>query len=130
MAQAKEQWGTRLGVIMAVAGSAVGLGNFLRFPGQAASNGGGVFMIPYFCALLLLGNRITSKIFQIHSKIGMVNHKELPCQSEFEYQTHTANAVATARKIEMPARYLRWMSCPRPGIRQESKMDMLLGRFF
>lgn len=50
-----EQWGTRLGVILAVAGSAVGLGNFLRFPGQAAMNGGGAFMIPYFCALLFLG---------------------------------------------------------------------------
>jgi len=53
--QQTEQWGTRLGVILAVAGSAVGLGNFLRFPGQAAQNGGGAFMIPYFCALLLLG---------------------------------------------------------------------------
>src|SRR5688572_15368495 len=51
----KQQWGTRLGVILAVAGSAVGLGNFLRFPGQAAANGGGAFMIPYFCALLFLG---------------------------------------------------------------------------
>ena len=50
-----EQWGSRLGVILAVAGSAVGLGNFLRFPGQAAQNGGGAFMIPYFCALLFLG---------------------------------------------------------------------------
>jgi SNF family Na+-dependent transporter len=50
-----EQWGSRLGVILAVAGSAVGLGNFLRFPGQAAQNGGGAFMIPYFVALLLLG---------------------------------------------------------------------------
>jgi neurotransmitter:Na+ symporter, NSS family len=50
-----EQWGTRVGVILAVAGSAVGLGNFLRFPGQAAANGGGAFMIPYFCALLLVG---------------------------------------------------------------------------
>lgn len=53
--EAKQEWGTRLGVILAVAGSAVGLGNFLRFPGQAAANGGGAFMIPYFCALLLLG---------------------------------------------------------------------------
>ncbi|GMU36610.1 MAG: sodium-dependent transporter [Phycisphaerae bacterium] len=55
MSKPKEQWGTRLGVILAVAGSAVGLGNFLRFPGQAAQNGGGAFMIPYFCALLFLG---------------------------------------------------------------------------
>ena len=51
----KEQWGSRLGVILAVSGSAVGLGNFLRFPGQAAANGGGAFLIPYFCALIFLG---------------------------------------------------------------------------
>jgi len=51
----QDRWGTRLGVILAVAGSAVGLGNFLRFPGQAAANGGGAFMIPYFCALLFVG---------------------------------------------------------------------------
>jgi SNF family Na+-dependent transporter len=55
MSEKQEQWATRLGVILAVAGSAVGLGNFLRFPGQAAQNGGGAFMIPYFCALLFLG---------------------------------------------------------------------------
>jgi len=55
MSEQKQQWGTRLGVILAVAGSAVGLGNFLRFPGQAADNGGGAFMIPYFCALIFLG---------------------------------------------------------------------------
>src|SRR5688500_17250675 len=55
MSTEKDQWGTRLGVILAVAGSAVGLGNFLRFPGQAAANGGGAFLIPYFAALLLLG---------------------------------------------------------------------------
>ena len=55
MTEQQQQWGTRLGVILAVAGSAVGLGNFLRFPGQAAANGGGAFMIPYFCALLFLG---------------------------------------------------------------------------
>jgi SNF family Na+-dependent transporter len=54
-AEQKEEWGTRLGVILAVAGSAVGLGNFLRFPGQAAANGGGAFLIPYFAALFLLG---------------------------------------------------------------------------
>ncbi|MBA4107191.1 MAG: sodium:calcium symporter [Pirellula sp.] len=50
-----EQWASRIGVILAVAGSAVGLGNFLRFPGQAAQHGGGAFMIPYFISLLVLG---------------------------------------------------------------------------
>jgi len=51
----KESWGARLGVIMAVMGSAVGLGNFLRFPGLAAQYEGAAFMIPYFIALLVLG---------------------------------------------------------------------------
>ncbi|MCB1174872.1 MAG: sodium:calcium symporter [Leptospiraceae bacterium] len=51
----QEQWGSRLGVILAVMGSAIGLGNFLRFPGLAAKYGGGHFMVPYFIALLLLG---------------------------------------------------------------------------
>ena len=51
----REKWGSRIGVILAVAGSAVGLGNFLRFPVQAAENGGGAFLIPYFISLILLG---------------------------------------------------------------------------
>lgn len=55
MTESQQRWGSRLGVILAVAGSAVGLGNFLRFPGNAAQNGGGAFMIPYFIALLVLG---------------------------------------------------------------------------
>ncbi len=51
----RERWATRIGLILAMAGNAVGLGNFLRFPVQAAQNGGGAFMIPYFTAFLLLG---------------------------------------------------------------------------
>jgi SNF family Na+-dependent transporter len=51
----REQWGSRIGLILAVAGNAIGLGNFLRFPVKAAANGGGAFMIPYFVAFLLLG---------------------------------------------------------------------------
>lgn len=51
----REAWGSRMGLILAMAGNAIGLGNFLRFPGQAVKNGGGAFMVPYFVALLLLG---------------------------------------------------------------------------
>lgn len=51
----KESWGSRVGVILAVAGSAVGLGNFLRFPGLAAQYGSGAFMIAYFISLILIG---------------------------------------------------------------------------
>jgi len=51
----KERWGTRLGLVLAVAGNAIGLGNFLRFPRLAAEYGGGSFLVPYFIALLVLG---------------------------------------------------------------------------
>jgi len=51
----KESWNSRLGVILAVSGSAVGLGNFLRFPGQVAEYGGGAFMVAYFLSFLLIG---------------------------------------------------------------------------
>ncbi len=47
-------WVTRFGLIMAMAGNAIGLGNFLRFPGKAAPFGG-AFMVPYLLALVLLG---------------------------------------------------------------------------
>ena len=54
--QPTDYWGSRLGVILAVMGSAIGLGNFLRFPGLAAKyGGGGSFLIPYIVAFLLIG---------------------------------------------------------------------------
>ena len=54
MAQ-QERWGSRIGLVLAMAGNAVGLGNFIRFPAEAARNGGGAFLIPYFVALILMG---------------------------------------------------------------------------
>lgn len=51
----KERWGSKIGLILVVASSAIGLGNFLRFPGQAAKNGGGAFMVPYLISFLVLG---------------------------------------------------------------------------
>ncbi|NPA53277.1 MAG: sodium:calcium symporter [Aquificae bacterium] len=55
MLHQREQWSSRIGLILAVAGNAIGLGNFLRFPVQAADNGGGAFMIPYMISFILLG---------------------------------------------------------------------------
>jgi neurotransmitter:Na+ symporter, NSS family len=53
--QERDQWASKIGLVLAMAGNAVGLGNFLRFPMQAAQNGGGAFMIPYFIAFIFLG---------------------------------------------------------------------------
>lgn len=55
MAKAIDSWGSRTGLILAMAGNAVGLGNFLRFPVQAVQNGGGAFIIPYLVCFFLMG---------------------------------------------------------------------------
>lgn len=55
MAVQSDSWGSRVGLILAMAGNAVGLGNFLRFPVQAIQNGGGAFIIPYLICFLIMG---------------------------------------------------------------------------
>ena len=55
MSTKSDGWGSRVGLILAMAGNAVGLGNFLRFPMQAVQNGGGTFIIPYIVCFLLMG---------------------------------------------------------------------------
>lgn len=49
------QWGTKIGFIMAAAGSAIGLGNIWRFPYTVSENGGGAFVLIYILCVLLLG---------------------------------------------------------------------------
>mgnify|MGYP001476624409 CR=1 FL=1 len=55
MSVAREHWGSRLGFIMASAGSAVGLGNVWKFPYMAGENGGGAFLIIYLGCVVFFG---------------------------------------------------------------------------
>lgn len=48
-------WGSRLGFILASAGSAVGLGAIWKFPYMAGTNGGAVFMLPFIFFTLTIG---------------------------------------------------------------------------
>jgi len=48
-------WNSKLGFILAAAGSAVGLGNIWRFPTEVASNGGAAFLIIYLLCCFLVG---------------------------------------------------------------------------
>ncbi len=50
----REQWGSRLGFILAAAGSAIGLGNIWRFPYVTADNGGGAFVVVYLLCIALI----------------------------------------------------------------------------
>ena len=74
----RERWGTRIGLVLAMAGNAVGLGNFLRFPVQAAQNGGGAFMIPYFVSFLLLGIPLMWVEWTIGRFGGKYGHSSTP----------------------------------------------------
>lgn len=55
MNQNREQWGSRLGFILAAAGSAIGLGNIWMFPKTAGENGGGLFVLLYLLCVMVIG---------------------------------------------------------------------------
>ena len=55
MSEKKIEWNSNFAFMMAMIGSAVGLGNIWRFPNVLYANGGGSFMIPYIVSLFLLG---------------------------------------------------------------------------
>ena len=48
-------FGSKLGIVLATAGSAVGLGNVWRFPYMTGENGGAAFILIYMACILLLG---------------------------------------------------------------------------
>ena len=51
----RENFGSKIGAVLAAAGSAVGLGNVWRFPIETGQNGGAAFIIIYVICILLLG---------------------------------------------------------------------------
>ena len=54
MSKEHNEWSSNLSFILAMIGSAVGLGNIWRYPYVLYSNGGGAFYIPYLIAILVL----------------------------------------------------------------------------
>jgi len=74
----RDNWGSKIGLVLAMAGGAVGLGNFIRFPLQAVSNGGGAFMIPYFIAFFLLGIPLMFVEWGLGRFGGSKGHATLP----------------------------------------------------
>lgn len=87
--RSRERFVTKLGVVMATLGSAVGLGNIWKFPYLTGSNGGSVFILIYLVAVLLIG--IPVMVAELN--IGRVAR---------------ANAVDAMRKIS-PSRLPWWL---------------------
>lgn len=92
MAQ-REQWGSRIGLILAMAGNAIGLGNFLRFPVQAAENGGGAFMIPYFISFLILGIPLMWVEWGIGRYGGTIGHGTAPAVFDVLWKNRIAKYI-------------------------------------
>jgi len=68
MSQNREQWGSKLGFILAASGSAVGIGNIWKYPSMAGQNGGGAFTIIYLACILIVGLSIVVAEFVIGRK--------------------------------------------------------------
>ena len=69
----QENFGSKIGAILAAAGSAVGLGNIWRFPTETGNNGGAAFLLIYIGFMLFLGVPIMVSEFVIgrHSQTSV-----------------------------------------------------------
>ena len=77
----REQWGSKMGFVLAAAGSAVGLGNIWRFPYITGANGGGAFVLLYVALVFVIGFSV------MLAEIAIGRHAQL-------------NAVGSFRKIK------------------------------
>ena len=87
--QTRENFGSKMGAVLAAAGSAVGLGNIWRFPIETGQNGGAAFIIVYIGCVLLLGIPIM--------------------MSEFVIGRHTHTNTAGAYRIMAPGTGWKWV---------------------
>ncbi len=67
----RDSWGSKLGFVMAAAGSAVGLGNIWKFPYTAGESGGGAFVIIYLLFVIFIGFSVMLTEFAIGRKTGV-----------------------------------------------------------
>lgn len=88
---------SRLGFVLAAAGSAVGLGNIWRFPYLCAKYGGGIFLIVYLALVLTLGFTLMISEIAIGRKTGL-------------------SVIGAYRKLNQKWTFLGWLSAIVPAI--------------
>lgn len=88
---------SRLGFVLAAAGSAVGLGNIWRFPYLCAKYGGGIFLIVYLALVLTLGFTLMISEIAIGRKTGL-------------------SVIGAYRKLNEKWTFLGWLSAVVPAI--------------
>ncbi|WP_423840377.1 sodium-dependent transporter [Vibrio mytili] len=70
-AASRDTWGSKLGFVMAAAGSAVGLGNIWKFPYTAGESGGGAFVAIYLIFVIFIGFSVMLTEFAVGRKTGL-----------------------------------------------------------
>ena len=88
---------SKIGIILATAGSAVGLGNIWRFPYEAGENGGAAFIIIYLCCIFLLGVPAMLCEFVIGRR-AQANASVI--RSRYSIATHTTNLQSIYSQID------------------------------
>lgn len=83
------KFASKLGIILASAGSAVGLGNIWRFPTETGENGGAAFILIYICCILLLGLPVMLSEFMIgrhaHANAATAFEKLAPGKKQWHW---------------------------------------------
>ncbi|MDT5976103.1 sodium-dependent transporter [Streptococcus pneumoniae] len=67
----KSQWGSKLGFILASAGSVIGLGSVCKFPYMTAANGGGGFLLIFLISTILIGFPLLLAEFALGRSAGV-----------------------------------------------------------
>lgn len=83
MEKKRAQWGSKLGFILAAAGSAVDLGNIWKFPGKAYEGGGAAYIIIYLVIVIAIGAPVMLSELAIGRKgnadaVGCMNKLDRP----------------------------------------------------
>ena len=96
----EKSFSSKIGVLLAAAGSAVGLGSIWKFPYVVGENGGGAFIILYIaCSLIFEGIERLSKILGLiplpdYSTLGSAYHHRhrFPAIAQY-YLIHTFSQI-------------------------------------
>ena len=78
----KSGFSSRLGFVLAAAGSAVGLGNIWRFPYLAAKYGGGMFLLTYLILAVTFGFSLMITEIAIGRKTGKSKKCSFPPEGD------------------------------------------------
>ena len=67
----RDGFGSKIGIIAAAAGSAIGLGNIYRFPCELGENGGAAFLLVYLAVVIFLGIPVMLSELSRNSRLSL-----------------------------------------------------------